>query len=178
MEVIFQSLQQIEILLADLVQNILSLPDNCVLLMYSQRGQASKDINTDVAYVSVTPEIDERQTFKNREYVYNEESKQYTISQQSSRTIYASFVFYGPNCSENCTKFCESLFLDSSKLVLQQNYLSLVPERIEGPTLTRELYNSRWYRRCDLRVFFYNTLVVQENVNTFASTDINISFDM
>ena len=178
MQVVFQSLQSIELFFADLVQNYLQFPENNVLLMYSQRGQVSRDINVDVCYISVTPEIDERQSFKNRENVYDEQSETYTINQQSSRTLYVSFVFYGPNSSENCLKISEMMYLNSTKLQLDKQYLYLVPERTEGPTLNRELYNSRWYRRSDLKMYFYNTVVIQESANTFNSVNINTVFNM
>lgn len=177
MSEVLQSTKEIELIFADLSQNILSMQDDQVLLMYRERGQSSYDINKDVLYISANLEYDERNSFKNRNYTYNGIEDKFDVSQQSSRTLYIKFIFYGPNCSENCFRLLENFFFEDIRDQLRLNNLNIIPERTYGPVNSREMKNSRWYKRCDMNVYFYNTISVETKANYFESTNIEIKFD-
>lgn len=178
MDVIFQTYEQLSLFFADLIEAITGLPDDKTLLQYDQMGKASANINTDIAYVNVVNEPDERTIFKNRTKEFDSETNTYTIYQQASRTLNLHVVFYGPNCMELCTTFSESLYHESIKLKLRQNYLSIVPDSTNGPIFMPENRNGQWFKRCDFNIRLYNTVITTETVGIFSGTNINLEFDL
>lgn len=174
---VIDSLDNIAIFISDLICEITGLPQDKVLLMYATRGQSGFDINTDACYVTVKNEDDIVNIFKNRSKEYNVESESYIISQQSTRMLSIEMVFYGPNCLEYATQVNEMFYSNSYKLQLDNQNLFIVPDRTMGPQLTRELSNTRWYKRTDLKLRMYNPVYVEEEIKPFTSTNINLEFD-
>lgn len=169
---ILQSIDSLELFFADLVTSLTGLQEDRVLIKYPEEGQPSSKISVDVAYVKVLPEPDERAIYKNRKKVYNEINEEFTITQQSTRTISMHVVFYGPNCHELATRLNEKFYFDNTKYLLLKNYLSLVPDRTNGPVRLPENHNGRWWQRCDIELQFYNTLQIEETVKTFKEIDV------
>lgn len=169
---ILQSAQELEDYFAELLTNLTGLPEDKVLLQHQPEGQPSSSKDQDVLYIEVTFVPDERENFKNRFKTYNTENEGYTFTQQAQRTLSVQFVFYGPNSSELATLVNEKVYFQDQKLSFQRNHLALVPDRTEGPLRMHENYNGQWYDRCDLTLYFYNTLQVEEEVGTFAEYDI------
>ena len=174
---LIMSLDDIAIFISNLICEITGLPQDKVLLMYAIRGQSVFDINTNACYVTVKNEDEISSIFKNRSKEYNAESESYIISQQSTRMLSIEMVFYGPNCLEYATQVNEMLYSNNYKLQLDNQNLFIVPDRTMGPQLTRELSNTRWYKRADLKLRMYNPVCVEEEVKPFTSTNINLEFD-
>ena len=166
------SLNDIEVFLADLLSELTGLDSKKVLIQHSEFGQVSSKINEDVCYVNVDSVNDYREIFKNREKEYNASTETFTFSQQGTRTLRASFIFYGPNASKLAFVFNERMYFSSTKLNLANNNLFLVPESSKGPVTLHEVINARWWKRCDLTLDFYNPIVVEEEVNSFKEFDI------
>ena len=177
MATLLQSMEELSLLLADFVSTLTGLDSDKVLLMYDQRGKGSQNINTNVAYVNVTNDIDDNLKFKNKFKEYNQETSEYTFTQQSSRTVNLKVVFYGPNCQELAQLLNEKVYFESSRHYLAKNYLKLVPDRTEGPTYLPEQFNAQWFKRCDLNLKFYNTISVEEITPAFESANITTIYN-
>lgn len=174
---ILQTIDELELFFADLVSSILSLDQSKALIQYEVQGQPSCKITDDAVYLKITPEPDERAIYKSRNMVYNDTDETFTFSQQSTRTLTLHAVFYGPNCYELCTQMNEAFYMQSSQLLFSQNYLSIVPDRTNGPIRLPEFHNGQWWQRCDIEVRFYNTIQFEETVNSFSSFDIRTEVD-
>lgn len=172
-----QTMEQLSLLFADFVSTLTGLDENKVLLMYDQRGKGSQNINTNVAYVNVTNEVDDNIKFKNRTKEFNQETNEYTFTQQASRTINLKVVFYGPNCQELAQLLNEKIYFESSRHFLAKNYLSLIPSSTDGPTYLPELYNAQWFKRCDINLKFYNTISVEEVIPAFENANITTIYN-
>ena len=172
-----QTLREIELLIADMVIKTTGIPEEKVLLQnYFSRMPSYKNTE-DIAFVKISPELDERNIYKSRKDSYNPETEKFTFSQSSTRTLNLSVIFYGANCFENCTIFNEMLYFQDQALTLKQNSLSIVPDRTVGPTRMDELHNGQWFKRCDLEIRLYNLITVEEEVNRFVSFDIRTEVD-
>lgn len=169
---ILQTVAELETFFADLVSRETGLASDKVLIQYQPQGQPSSKIGDDVAYVKITPEPDERGLYKNRKRVYNSDSETFTFTQQATRTLTLHVVFYGPNCYELCTLFNEKLYFSNVQVQLRQTYLSLVPDRTNGPIRLPEQHNGQWWQRCDIELRFYNAVAIEETVATFKEFDI------
>lgn len=174
---ILQTIDELEILFADLVCSTTGLADDKVLIQNSQQGQPAEAIDADTCYVKVSPDFDDRGLYKNRRMVYNSNKATYTVSQQSYRTLTLQTVFYGPNCYENAYRFNEKLYFQAQQLLLKQNYLALIPDRTAGPTRLNEQRNGLWYQRCDLETRFYNAINIEEVINTFEDIILAMEVD-
>lgn len=172
-----QTMEQLSLLFADFVSTLTGLDENKVLLMYDQRGKGSQNINTNVAYVNVTNEVDDNLKFKNRTKEFNKETNEYVFTQQASRTINLKVVFYGPNCQELAQLLNEKIYFESSRHFLANNYLSLIPSSTDGPTYLPELYNAQWFKRCDINLKFYNTISVEEVIPAFEDANITTIYN-
>ena len=63
-------------------------------------------------------------------------------------------------------------------LILQSNfYLALVPDLTDFQNKTYEKINGQWWERSDLKLRFYNSVTVDEHIDTIDSTDIKYNFD-
>lgn len=169
---ILQTVETLETFFADLVSSQTGLAPEKVLIQYQPQGQPSSKLGDNVAYVKITPEADERGLYKNRDRVYNSDNETFTFFQQSTRTITLHVVFYGQQCSELCTLFNEKLYFNDVQVQLRQSYLSLVPDRTNGPIRLPENHNGQWWERCDIELRFYNTVLIEETVSTFKEIDI------
>lgn len=173
-----QSIDELELFFADLVENLTGLESNKVLIQNQRTGQPSSKHSEDVAYVKISPEPDERSIYKNRKLVYNKEKGNFTSTQYASRTLSLNIIFYGPTCYELCTKFNEMMYFSSTSLLLNENKLSLIPDRTNGPIRNNELHNGQWWRRCDLELRFYNEISIVETIESIDKFDIRMEDDI
>ena len=175
---ILQSMLEFELFFADMISDYTGLNSDRVLVMYNEDGQVSFDINVDAAYVHVRPTNDIRLQFKNRVTEYNSNEDNFTISQQSMRTLELQIVFYGPNGEKYAQLFSEYMHTEEARIALKKEYLSLVAEMQNGPNHTHELSSGRWYQRTDLVLCFYNTIQIEETVERITSANIEIVNDI
>lgn len=171
------SLDDLDILFADFIQEQLGLKDDQVLISYQQRGQKFSQIDEDVVYVKVLQEQDERYVYKQRKRSYDRETERVTTSQSAMRTLLLQVVFYGPNSDILSTKLNERFYFDSAKQFLYKNNLSLIPDLTDFNNKTYEKINEQWWERTDLKLRFYNSVTVDEITNTIDKTDVKYSFD-
>lgn len=169
--------KELEKWFADLVCSITGLADDHVLIKYPRDGQIASLISQDFCYVQVMSELDERNIYKSRKKIYDEESGKYKVQQFSQRTLAIQSVFYGPNCTELATLLNDMLFHESIKFQLDQRGLYFVPDRTNGPTRLPEVHNGQWWERCDIEFRFYESVVTETEEETFADVDIRTEVD-
>lgn len=174
---VIDKLEDIELFLADIVCDMIGLEQENVLIQYVTEGQPSFDIEQDICFVKVAQEIDERDIYKTRKMVYNKNNDNFDYKQYSQRTLNAHFIFYGPNCYELCKLLNESFYFPNFEYIINNNNLYLVPDRTVGPNRVPELYNGRWWQRSDLELRFYNSVVVETNVDRIVEADIRLEAD-
>ena len=171
------SLDELDVLLADFVQEKLNLSSDKVLISYAERGQKFPQIGENVVYVKTFQEQDERIRWKSRKKIYNEETKAYSITQYSMRTLLFHMVFYGPDSFVLATKMNELLYFDSSKQFLYKNNLSLIPDLTDFVEKTYEQINGQWWSRTDLKIRFYNSIATVEDTGTIDSLNTKYYYD-
>lgn len=171
------SLDTFDLLFADFIQSSLNLNDDQVLISYQEKGQKSSKISEDVVYVKVLNEQDEVGIYKNRSSSYDPETEQVTISQTAMRMLLLQVVFYGPNSEVLATTLNEIMYTDNAKQFLYNNNLSLVPIKTSPPMKSYEKINERWWHREDLKLYFYNSVTIEEVVSTVQKANISINYD-
>lgn len=174
---IFQTLDDLENYFADLFTALTGLPEDMVLIQYEPEGQPTVGKMVDALYVEVSPVQDDKVNFKNRHRAYNSETEGYTTTQQATRTLSVNLIFYGPKCSELAALVNEKIYFQEQKHSLDLNHLSLIPSMTDGPRRVHEEYSGQWWYRCDLTLYFYNTIQVEEEVGTFKEYDIRTEVD-
>lgn len=175
---LLQSVESIELFFADMITNYLNLTQDKVLIMYSENGQVTYGIDVDAAYVHVVPVNDIRLQYKERNLEYNEQSDDFTLTQQSMRTLELHLVFYGPNSVENAQKFSEYVHTEIARYQMAKNNLNLVGEMQNGPNHIHELKSGKWYKRTDLTLAFYNAISIEETIERIVDADIKIEYDL
>ena len=171
-----KSLNDLDILFADFIQDKLSMQPDKVLVLYQQKGQKSSKIDEDVCYVKVFEEPDERHIWKNRKYE-NVDSK-VKVTQYTMRTLMLQVTFYGPNADNFCTRISEYFYHDGTKQLLYENNLSFIPDRTVEPRKFYEKINEQWWQRSDLKLYFYNSISTEEVLDTIESVNIKYKFDI
>ena len=92
------------------------------------------------------------------------------------RTLKVQFVFYGPHSDNNSTIINESFYFDSTKQLLYENNLALIPDRTEQPTIHYEKINEQWWQRSDLKIYFYNSISTEETLDIISDVDIKFNY--
>lgn len=170
------SLDDLDVIFADFIQEQLELSDDQVRIAYQQRGQKFSQIDKDVVYVKVFQEQDERYVYKQRKRSYNSETERVTSSQSAMRTLLLRVVFYGPNSDILSATLNERFYFDSAKQFLYKNNLALIPDLTDFQDKTYEKINEQWWERTDLKLRFYNSITIDELTKAFDKVNINYDF--
>lgn len=171
-----KSLNDIDILFADFIQDKLNMQPDKVLVSYQQKGQRSSKIDEDVCYVKVFEEPDERHIWKNRKYENVDDKVK--VTQYTMRTLMLQVTFYGPNADNFCTRISEYFYHDRTKQFLYENDLSFIPDRTVEPRKFYEKINEQWWQRSDLKLYFYNSISTEEVLDIIESVNIKYKFDI
>lgn len=173
MEFNITSLEQFDLLFADFIQEQLGLQDDQVLLAYSEKGQPNQKITGDRIYVNTQQELDERRIYKDRHQKVNQDGT-VTISQYTMRTLCLSIIAYGPNSDVYMNSLNELVYTDAAKRFFYDNNLALIPDRTSYQSNIRENINERWWKRSDLKLYFYNSSSIVDTVNAIETYDIRL----
>ena len=171
------TLDELDDLFADFIQSKLNLPADKVLISYSKRGQISSKYGENVCYIKFFNSPDEVSMFKNRRTSYDPETEQVTIAQLAMRMLMLQVVFYGPDSESLATLLNEVFYTESAKEFLYKNNMALIPDRTSYPNKTIENVNEQWWNRADIKLYFYNSISVDEVVSTIEKFDINVKID-
>lgn len=173
-----KSMEELESFFADLVARITGLPDKMVLVSNTRYGRPAFGITDDIAFISISPETDERETHKNRSEEYNAATETYTVTHSAQRTFTLRVVFYGSEGYRNATLLAHKLFLEEYRHAIRAQHMALIPAWTTGPVRLPEAANGQWWERCDISFRFYDYVSVDETVNTFKRINITIEEDI
>lgn len=172
------SMNDVDTLFAQFVQNLTGLPENKVLISYSTSGQISSSIDENVAYVHSSYKANEINKFKQRREEYKENINKITITQYAMRVLNVQVIFYGPNSEQLSQLVYESLFMEEAKEFLYKNNLSLIPDLTEIGPINHEKINERWWSRSDLNIGLYGSISIDSDVYTIEKLDTSIKTDV
>ena len=71
----------------------------------------------------------------------------------------------------------EIFYTESAKEFLYKNNMALIPDRTSFPNKTIENVNEQWWKRADLKLYFYNSISIDEVTGTIEKYDINVKID-
>ena len=71
----------------------------------------------------------------------------------------------------------EIFYTESAKEFLYKNNMALIPDRTSFPNKTIENVNEQWWNRADLKLYFYNSISIDEVTGTIEKYDINVKID-
>ena len=171
------TLDELDDLFADFIQSKLNLPADKVLISYSKRGQISSKYGENVCYIKFFNSPDEVSIYKNRRTSYDPETEQVTITQLAMRMLMLQVVFYGPDSESLAMLLNEIFYTESAKEFLHKNNMALIPDRTSFPNKTIENVNEQWWNRADLKLYFYNSISIDEVTGTIEKYDINVKID-
>ena len=171
------TLDELDDLFADFIQSKLNLPADKVLISYSKRGQISSKYGENVCYIKFFNSPDEVSIYKNRRTSYDPETEQVTITQLAMRMLMLQVVFYGPDSESLAMLLNEIFYTESAKEFLYKNSMALIPDRTSFPNKTIENVNEQWWNRADLKLYFYNSISIDEVTGTIEKYDINVKID-
>lgn len=163
-----------DLFFADLVQNILGVTQDKVRISYSEYGQVSFKFDDNICFVHASFEDDYVSKYRDRKNKYLKDEDVFIHSQETMRVIRLKIVFYGDKSSINSFLVSESLHLENTLQELKKEDLSIIGEKTKI-IKTHELINSRWWERTDLDLYFYNSVLVEENVNPVDEVNIVIA---
>ena len=171
------TLDELDDLFADFIQDKLELPADKVLISYSRKGQISSKYGENVCYLKFFNSPDEVNIYKNRRTSYDPETEQVTITQLAMRMLMLQVVFYGPDSDKLATLLNEVFYADEAKQFLYKNNLALIPDRTNYPNKTIENINEQWWNRADLKLYFYNSISIEETTGTIEGYNVIIKTD-
>lgn len=174
MSEIMQGIKEIEKIFANLFVDYANVIRNKVLLAYSEEGRPAFNIDKFAYFISVFPEVDDREAYKNRINKYNSEIEKFEQSQYSQRTLRLHITSYGENTDKSLIRFQNMLYNSDLSYYLSKNYLHIIPERTNGVIRLQEKINDRWWTRFDIDLYFYNTIKIENQVSAFENVDIRM----
>lgn len=165
-------LDDFDIKIADYVSEVTGLAQDMVLISYSPKGQKFGAFEDNFCFVKFYNENDEREIFKNRVQEFSDDK--FTITQYAMRTLYLHIVFYGDKAGYYATLVNQSFYTQRGKEFLKKNDLAIIPNKTSFTGRSYEEINGRWWHRDDLKVFFYNTISIEETTDYISDADITI----
>ena len=172
------TLDQFDALFADFVQSQLGLEDDEVRISFQEFGQKSSPFSKNVVYVKTEQENNEISKYKNRFKGFDSTTNSVVIEQQAMRVISLWRTFYGPNSQYNQMLLYEKLFTEGCKEFFYKNNLALIPDMVETTKTFYENINGRWWNRADMNIRFYNSVSVEEIVETIENPNIIIKTNL
>lgn len=169
---ILQTVKEIEKFFAGLFVEYAGVNKNKVLLAYSEEGRPAFNIDKMAYFISVFPEVDDRESYKHREEKYIDSIGKFRQSQFSQRTLRLHITTYGENTDQSIIRFQNMLYSADANYTLSNMYLHIIPERTNGVIRLQERINDRWWTRYDIDLYFYNTVKIENDVSAFESVDI------
>lgn len=167
------SLEQLDLLFADFIQEKLGLQDNQVILAYTEKGTPNQKISDNRIYIHTEQELDERKIYKDR-HLEDTQDGNIKVTQYTLRTVCLNVIAYGPLSDILLNQLNELIYLDSSKEFFSLNNLSLIPDRTSYQSNVHEIINDRWWHRSDLKLYFYNTISTEEEYATIDKIDAKL----
>lgn len=165
MEEFYQTQADLDELFGDLLVNLTKLPKDKVLATYSPMGKPGFKHSEDVLFFTVSTVDSPVSQFKNRtdstSNIVVNRSSQYT------REIMLMLTVYGPNSSDINTRLLHRFSERTTKEYLKKNKLAFITDKSSGPFRLPESFNGQWYERCDLTLYFYSAVLINEQFNSF-----------
>lgn len=174
---IIQAITEIEDFFADIVTEISGLDSKNVQISYQQFGRPYFKHGENIIFVSVFPEVDNREIYKNRTSNYDSENNVFVYSQKAQRTLALSLVLYGEGSYEIATRIMHKFYFPEYKYLFDKNFLSIVPDRTDGVIRTMEHFDGQWWNRCDIKFRFYNVVNLETQLPAFDEIDFNVEVD-
>ena len=140
---------------------------------YATDGQPFQAIAEDVIYVYAMAVDDAINKQIDSEYL---DSTGTLVSQNLSytRVISVQWVFYGDSYLENAEKLRLRLFNSVAQEFCELNNLKLIPNVYEIKR-NNELFQGRWWKRCDFMAQFNNNYSDQIDVETIGTVEIDLN---
>lgn len=167
-------LDDIDILFADYIQNLLGLRNDQVLVSHPEKGQASPKYNETLIFVHTSQIQDDVHEYKSRRIVKSETTNLFTTSQSSMRRLDVEVTLYGLSCDINSLIIKENLYFESGRQFLEKNNMSLIPTLFNISNKVHEMFNGRWWERVDLTIPLYNEVIIEEFNPPFEEVDIDL----
>lgn len=171
------TLESLDLLFADFVQASLGLSGDKVLISYSEKGQKSSKIEEDVCYLKTSEVRDNINIYKQRKRIYNPLTDMFDVKQTAMRIIRLHLVFYGPNSGYLSAKLNEIMYTAKAGEFLYNNNLAIIPDKTENTVTINESINSRFWKRSDLSLYFYNSITIEESNEVVEGLDVKITID-
>ena len=164
MATMIQTLNELDELFADHIQEMLGLQPEHVRIGYSETGQLAPKYNETVIYVHTHQEDDDVDRYINTNE-QKELSGKFDVTVTAMRRLMMAI------------KIRQRMFHESSRIFLEEHNLALISNRTTMNNKIHELVNDRWWERVDLKIGFYNSVSVGEEVDPFEETKISITAD-
>lgn len=171
-----QTLNELDELFADHIQEMLGLQPEQVRIGYSETGQLAPKYNETVIYVHTHQEDDDVDRYINTNE-QKELSGKFDVTVTAMRRLTLDISVYGADCDVMAIKIRQRMFHESSRLFFEEHNLALISNRTTMNNKIHELVNDRWWERVDLKIGLYNSVSVGEEVDPFEETKISITAD-
>lgn len=161
----YQTQEQLENILGDLLEKMTKLKSKDVLASYPPMGGIPFGHRETKLYYTISPTGSPISQWKNR----TDSTRQSLInrSSQYTRELELRLVIYGGNAVDIATRLLHDVTTQNIREQLAKNKLYYIPDKSIGPMRLPESRNEQWYERCDLSLYFYNPVVEDEQLNTF-----------
>ena len=161
------TLVQIEDLFRSVTMQILGIPEKNiqnkainqekVRIAWATGGAPSWKITEDVTFIKITPADDP--IIQQRDVVYTGDDAHNSNRIVSyTRNHLVDWTIYGPACYENADAIRNGLYQPEMKELLSDNNIALITN-IPGPRRVPELFDGRWWQRCDLTAQFNEAVI-------------------
>lgn len=166
----YQTQEELEKLFGDLLKEKTKLPDKKVIARYAPLGVPAVKKGDNILYFSLSPVDSPISQFKNRSDSTN--NLMIRRSSQYTRELMLNIILYGDKGSDIITKLLHCFSEQSTKEYLKKNKLTYIPDKPRGPYRLPESHNGQWFERCELTLYFYSVVSLDEQLNTFSKAII------
>ena len=161
----YQTQEQLEDIFGDLLEMMTGLKSKDVLASYPAMGGIPFGHKETKLYYTISPSGSPISQWKNR----TDSTHQSLInrSSQYTRELELRLVIYGRNAVDIATRLLHDFTTQTIREQLTKQKIYYIPDKSIGPMRLPESRNGQWYERCDLSLYFYNSIVEDEKLNTF-----------
>lgn len=147
---------------------------NDVRISWPEEGMPAFQITDDVAFIQLLEADDQYNRKREVEDTWTQidpDNFERTIGY--TRAWQVNVILYGPDSYQNSQEIRDKIFYPEHKLTLNQNYLYMIPD-IVAPRRIPEYFQGRWWKRVDMSMLFYESVVRSTSVPAISSIDVAI----
>ena len=170
-----KTIEELEEIFRSLTVSMLGTsPTPDVRISWPEDGAPAWKITENVTFLQVIEKDDRINRQRDESFIASSPDSEVIRVNEYTRVIQISWTFYGPDSYENSQLVRDGLFLQEYHDVLADDEIYLIPD-IAAPRRAPELFQGRWWKRCDMAASFNEKIRKETTVNTIESAEMVVN---